>query len=310
MTMGKRLIGYTKSWNFTALEDLANSGSIGMVSGLNLDYCGTEICDAGHLYGPAVRHSYVIHVIRKGKGIYRFGTKEFHLSANQAFLISPGMEVVYEADKEDPWEYMWIGFHGYTSDQVTRKIGFTKEIPYVLLEDTDDLYEIIHEMLEASQLTYSNFMIRLGGMYRFFGTLIEKSEMKKVERTKYEYPQGIYVKQAMMYMLSNYSEKIKIDALADQIGITRNYLAKSFQKELGVSPQEFLINLRMEKAAELLTNTSMPINEVATKVGYPDPLAFSKKFKESYGMSPKAYRESSPEISAQSAKGGFDPSYL
>jgi AraC-like DNA-binding protein len=252
----------------------------------------------------------VIHVIRKGKGIYRFGTKEFHLSANQAFLISPGMEVVYEADKEDPWEYMWIGFHGYTSDQVIRKIGFTKEIPYVLLDDTDDLYEIIHEMLEASQLTYSNFMIRLGGMYRFFGTLIEKSEMKKVERTKYEYPQGIYVKQAMMYMLSNYSEKIKIDALADQIGITRNYLAKSFQKELGVSPQEFLINLRMEKAAELLTNTSMPINEVATKVGYPDPLAFSKKFKESYGMSPKAYRESSPEISAQSAKGGFDPSYL
>ena len=165
-------------------------------------------------------------------------------------------------------------------------------------------------MLEASQLTYSNFMIRLGGMYRFFGTLIEKSEMKKVERTKYEYPQGIYVKQAMMYMLSNYSEKIKIDALADQIGITRNYLAKSFQKELGVSPQEFLINLRMEKAAELLSNTSLPINEVASKVGYPDPLAFSKKFKESYGMSPKAYRESSPEIYAQSAKGGFDPSYL
>ena len=66
----------------------------------------------------------------------------------------------------------------------------------------------------------------------------------------------------------------------------------------------------MEKAAELLTNTGMPINEVATKVGYPDPLAFSKKFKESYGMSPKAYRESSPEISVQSGKGGFDPSYL
>jgi AraC-like DNA-binding protein len=68
--------------------------------------------------------------------------------------------------------------------------------------------------------------------------------------------------------------------------------------------------LRMEKAAELLSNTSLPINEVASKVGYPDPLAFSKKFKESYGMSPKAYRESSPEISAQNAKGGFDPSYL
>ena len=85
--------------------------------------------------------------------------------------------------------------------------------------------------------------------------------------------------------MSNYPEKIKIDALASQIGITRNYLTKSFQKELGVSPQEFLINIRMERAAELLTSTSLPVNEVAAKVGYSDALAFSKKFKEEYNLS-------------------------
>ncbi len=308
--MAKRTIGYTKSWNFTALEDLANSGSIGIMSGLNLDYCGTEICDPGHFYGPAVRHSYVIHVIREGKGVFTIGGKEYALSKNQAFLIAPGVETIYQADMEDPWKYMWIGFHGYTADQIISKIGFAKDEPYVTLGDTETLYEILLEMLYASQLTYSNYMIRFGGMYRFFGNLIDQSQMKKEDRYKYEYPQGIYVKQAMRFMMSNYSAKIKIDTLADQIGITRNYLAKSFQKELGVSPQEFLINFRMEKAAEFLTNTGMPINEVATKVGYPDPLAFSKKFKEFYGMSPKAYRETKPEISAQDAKGGYNPSVL
>lgn len=308
--MANRVIGYTKSWNYTALEDLANSGSIGMISGLNLDCCGTEVCNPGHSFGPTIRHSYVIHVIREGKGIFKIDGKVFELSAGHAFLIRPGIETYYAADMEDPWKYMWVGFHGYTSDTIIQKIGFTKETPYVMLGETNELHEIIHEMLEASQLTYSHYMIRLGGMYRFFGQIIEKSEMKKVDRYKYEYPQGIYVKQAMMFMMANYPNKIKIDALADQIGITRNYLAKSFQKELGISPQEFLIKLRMEKAAELLTNSSLAINEVAAKVGYPDPLAFSKKFKETYGMSPKAYRETQPEISNQNEKGGYNPTTL
>ena len=133
---------------------------------------------------------------------------------------------------------------------------------------------------------------------------------KPGDRTKLEYPQGVYVKQAMLFIMSNYAEKIKIDALASQIGITRNYLTKSFQKELGVSPQEFLINIRMERAAELLTSTSLPVNEVAAKVGYSDALAFSKKFKEKYDLSPKSYRETKPEISRSSAKGGYEPKRL
>ena len=77
-----------------------------------------------------------------------------------------------------------------------------------------------------------------------------------------------------------------------------------------MSPQEFLINIRMERAAELLTSTALPVNEVAAKVGYSDALAFSKKFKENYNLSPKSYRETKPEISRSSAKGGYEPKRL
>ena len=112
--MGSRTIGHTKSWNFTALEDLNNSDSFGIVSGLNLDYCGNEICSPGHFYGPTKRHSYLIHVIREGKGVFRSQEKEFPLHKNQAFLIRPEEVTYYEADSEDPWQYMWVGFHGYS----------------------------------------------------------------------------------------------------------------------------------------------------------------------------------------------------
>ena len=138
--MGSRTIGHTKSWNFTALEDLNNSDSFGIVSGLNLDYCGNEICSPGHFYGPTKRHSYLIHVIREGKGMFRRQDKEFHLVKNQAFLIRPEEVTYYEADSEDPWQYMWVGFHGYAAEKLVEKIGFSEDDPVVSFESVFSVF--------------------------------------------------------------------------------------------------------------------------------------------------------------------------
>ena len=71
-------------------------------------------------------------------------------------------------------------------------------------------------------------------------------------------------------------EKVKINELADYIGVNRSYLTSSFKKAVGCSPQEYLVNLRMEKAKNLLKNTDMPINAVAAAVGYQDQLHFQR----------------------------------
>ena len=93
--------------------------------------------------------------------------------------------------------------------------------------------------------------------------------------------------------------------LADYIGVNRSYLTSSFKKAIGCSPQEYLVNLRMEKAREMLRNTGMQINAVAAAVGYQDQLAFSKIFKQHFGTSPKAYREMGEELQLVSEKGKY-----
>lgn len=55
------------------------------------------------------------------------------------------------------------------------------------------------------------------------------------------------------------------------------------------------MNLRMEKAVSLLSQTDLSVGAIASHVGYEDPLAFSKIFKQKYGLSPKTYRET-PEL--------------
>lgn len=282
--------GYTSSAHFKCLEDLRRD-----YVDLYLSYCGTENCFPGFGFGPQTRTEYVLHVVTKGKGIFQTGQKTFPLKAGQAFLIFPGEETYYEADKREPWSYIWVGFNGLKANECAAGAGFTKEAPTGTFSCTEALVGYVDQMLEAHQLTYANELKRNSCMLLFFAALIEDHQSASQDAFNYDYPGSVYVKQAVNYLSLNYSQRIKINDLAKYIGINRSYLTNSFKKVMKVSPQEFLVNLRMEKAVSLLSQTDLSVGAIASHVGYEDPLAFSKIFKQKYGLSPKTYRET-PEL--------------
>lgn len=82
----------------------------------------------------------------------------------------------------------------------------------------------------------------------------------------------------------------KISDIASYIGITRSYLTHIFKQKMEISPQEYLVSYRLEQGSRLLRTTRMSIGEIAEKIGYENPLTFSKIFKNVYGVSPKNYR--------------------
>lgn len=75
--------------------------------GLTIYYCGHEQCSPGHFFGPAVRKHYLLHVVLKGKGIYRTSDREYRIAKGEAFLIKPQEVTYYRADSREPWEYAW-----------------------------------------------------------------------------------------------------------------------------------------------------------------------------------------------------------
>ena len=79
---------------------------------LALNYCGIEECRPGYFHSPPKRSIYLIHIILRGKGTLEIEGQTFHLGENDAFLIPPYRKGSYQADREEPWVYMWIGFSG------------------------------------------------------------------------------------------------------------------------------------------------------------------------------------------------------
>ena len=101
----ERVTGYTSSAKFKCLEDIqGESVELGLI------YCGWEYCDPGHRFGPNKRHTHVLHVVKSGKGRLEINNKTYELGAGDAFMIQADVEAWYEADEEDPWCYMWVGF--------------------------------------------------------------------------------------------------------------------------------------------------------------------------------------------------------
>jgi AraC family transcriptional regulator of arabinose operon len=150
---------------------------------------------------------------------------------------------------------------------------------------------MIHKILDTSELTFANEIKRVGYLYEILSTLIEmQNTIRTIKKNQYDYSIDTYVDYALQYIKLNY-DSIKVQDIADYIGINRSYLTTIFKKQLHVSPQEYLMRYRLNIAANQLATTSLSIQEIATDIGYHNPLTFSKIFKQEFGVSPKHYRE-------------------
>lgn len=89
----------------------------------------------------------------------------------------------------------------------------------------------------------------------------------------------------------NYADQVSVEDLAGQAGMSPRTFLRRFKAATGITPTIYLQNLRIEKARGLLERTRLPISEVAWRVGYKDPSAFSRVFKEITGLKAGRYRE-------------------
>jgi len=295
-------VGFANTAQYKCLEDLQRD-----YVDLYLSYCGIEDVYPGFTFGPNIRTEYVLHIVLKGRGNFTTSGNTYALTQNQAFLIYPEVETTYQADPDDPWSYMWVGFNGIRANECTANAGFTPESPIRALGNVDKLKGYITQMLGLHELTYANDLERTGLLLMFWSALINDYTSSITPLPCYDYPGSVYVKSAINYMTRNYASKIKISELAEYLGINRSHLTNSFKKVMRISPQAFLINLRMGKAASLLKNTSLPVSTIAQQVGYEDPLTFSRSFSKKFDLSPRAYRESpeSKELFTYEKKGDY-----
>ncbi len=254
-------------------------------------YHGKKSGCPGHNWGPGVKDHYKFHFIHSGKGVFKAEGKTWSLGRGQGFLIYPDSVSQYTADETDPWICSWLAFSGSSAEPLLAEINLTRDNPIFFAADYSWFETFIHAFDAHSAYSASLAFARQSSLYRFFKELADLAVV--TQRNQSGRPQGQkerYIRQAIGYVHMNFGNRIYISDIALNVGIDRIYLASLFKEALSMSPQDYLMKYRMEKACELLRDSRLSIADIARSVGYEDPLLFSKMFKKKIGIPPRNFR--------------------
>ena len=147
---------------------------------------------------------------------------------------------------------------------------------------------MMQEMIYIARNAKESPFHLIGHLYLFLDYLARSSASMRLKQGGKM--RDFYIKEALSYIEQNFQNDISIEDISSFCGLNRSYFGKIFHETVGKSPQEFLMNYRMTKAAELLKLTKLSISDIGNAVGYPNQLHFSRAFKNVYGVSPRNWR--------------------
>lgn len=252
---------------------------------LAVTQCGLQICDNGHSCGPFLYSHYSAHFILSGKGTYTCGGKTYSLCAGQGFMIIPDMPNTYTADIDEPWKYIYANFCGADDETLVHSAGLNEDNMIFEFDLTDDMLHDLTMMHSASK-DQSARGYDVTGYFLLVMSRLVKANTQRNANTNL--PQH-YVRRAISYIEDNYPEKITVESIAAYVGIDRTGLYRIFKKNLNISPAQFLISYRLERAKAMMEHDNLTISEIAVSTGFFDEAHFTVAFSKKYGISPGRY---------------------
>lgn len=204
------------------------------------------------------------------------------LPATRRFILwAPGTQHHY-GRMDGPWCHSWLIFSGNAADRLLNR----HHIPLNRLLDCDSeaLFEKYLSLLYAESIVRSDPYVQQGLLDLFFYELqrVLHSSEKRIPAA---------MQRTEEYMWEHLSQPVTLKELAGNASLSIPRFAALFRICYGDSPMHSLLVKRMTLAAELLKYRQSSCKEIAARVGYPDQLQFSRRFRQFHGVSPTQYRE-------------------
>ncbi|WP_177245757.1 AraC family transcriptional regulator [Paenibacillus sp. BC26] len=257
---------------------------------IHLHFYGQSECLPGHSYGPAIRDHYLYVFVRHGRGIFRLNDTTYELKENDSFLLFPQQLGYYQADQHDPWSYMWIGFNVTKSDSKAQFAGLTPECPVITHSSSAAIVAHFQQLFEIQgSPAYTEFLVT-GLIYQLFANVMrDTAHREPISRSSST--ADVYIAKAIQFITDNYAEPLTVPIVADQLGLERSYFTKMFKGHAGISPHAFLMQIRMNKATDLLSKTNLSIAHIAYSTGFNNINYFSSAFTRLFQITPSDYRK-------------------
>ena len=233
------------------------------------------------------RLDYQIIYIVKGKGFYNLDGEMKEIDEGNIILYRPGEVQNYSYYFDHNPEVYWVHFTGYGVDQILKMVGLLdKNVNFIGLSNTtiDCCKEIINELQIKKPIFEVSVNAALSKMLAIMGRKVQEQMQSTNQKM------DLAFQKVLTLMHSSYNLKWSIHDFARECNLSTYWFIHSFKTYFGMSPIQYLTKIKMDKARELLTDSSLNVSEISEVLGYDNSLYFSRVFKKTTGVCPRDYR--------------------
>ncbi|TCM99005.1 AraC-like DNA-binding protein [Paenibacillus sp. BK033] len=239
--------------------------------------------------GPLLLFQYTFD----GEGIYERGAETIRIQAGQAFMTEiPGDHRYYFPPGGSHWSFIFVLIRPSLIlpnwEEVKKQLGDTPFLPGASrpIRLLQSMYEEAYAGRIKEPYTASSYV------YQFISELC-RFALSPQDDTR-EWP--IKVKEAVAYIDKHYENMISLDQLADQLSLSKYHLLRQFTKTVGVSPNDYLNQVRIKEAIRLLKESDWSVERIAEQVGYSGGSYFIKWFRKITGETPGNFRQGEGQL--------------
>ena len=225
----------------------------------------------------------------KGQGWCEIKGTRHEVHDGDLLVVPPGSPHVYGADEQRPWTIFWVHVKGESVPLLLSELGITPESPVLYLGEDPELMGLFEELLEVVEHGYA--ASRLLYASQILGHLMGLMIWNRARNWRGHLDVAQKVAQSIVFMKQHLSQPGTAASFAALANLSESHYRSLFKQQTGYAPMDYFIRLRMHKACQLLDTTSLNVKEIASAVGYDDPLYFSRVFKAVIEMTPSQYRQ-------------------
>jgi len=235
-----------------------------------------------------VLQEYQLNYITEGSGIFETSEGQFQVVPGSMLILRPGMWHRYKPDQNTGWNEHYIGFNGDFCTNLFQEGFFQVSKPVLFVGFQEGLLKLFFEIIQQvkdektghQQVSSANIILMLSKIL----SVVRNQEFagKSIERK---------IRKACLYFRENLNTSVNIEKLSADMNVGYSYFRQMFRKYTGISPSQYHLSLRIQKARDLLVSTDLSFKEIANDLGFESYFYFSRIFKDKMGKSPMEFRK-------------------
>lgn len=246
-------------------------------------HAGISYCDDTYRMERESSTKTVIEYVYSGTGTLRVEQNEYHPSEGDIYILTEKSKHSYYADKDNPWTKIYINLRGTAVASMVQAFGLHKKVVYKNCQDLKFIFEEIFEVVQKD--------IPVEQVMEQCGMLVMKLLIRLCQHESREQDVPDEVQTVKRFIDNNYRKNLTMDEISASVYRSNDYVKKQFKQYYGVTPYAYYLDVKITHAKYLLQRTSLPIKQIADRLGYRSDRYFSKRFREIVGVTATDFRK-------------------